>query len=100
MYDNSGWDLVDAFNSGRAAKLEDQHLPEALRGLDPEARQAYIAEKARARESLRKRIQALSEAREAFIAAERRKRGTRELSLATAILEIARAQGLQFPARS
>ncbi len=99
MYDNSGWDLVDAYNSGRLGKLDEERLPEELRRLDEKERHAYIAAKAEERASLRGRIQELSAEREAFLAAERRKRGTQELSLATAILEIARAQGLRFPAQ-
>ncbi len=74
-YRNSGWDLVDAVADGSVdlAKLEDEELPEEMRGMTPEQRKAHVEKKAAERKAVREEIAKLSVEREKFIAAEKAK---------------------------
>jgi hypothetical protein len=76
FYDNSGWDLVDASKKGKAkvADLKDAELPAELKELKPTEREAYVAGKAKEREELQKKINALNAERTKFVAAEAKKK--------------------------
>jgi len=73
LYRNAGWDLIDALAAGRL-KLQDvdnANLPENMRAMSIEQRREYLANLAKQRKEISKRIAALTARREAFIAQER-----------------------------
>ncbi|MES3025562.1 MAG: vWA domain-containing protein [Pseudomonadota bacterium] len=74
-YDES--DLVQKVESGalNLASVKEAELPEALRALKPEQRQAKLEATSAERKVLRERILALSKKREQFLAAEKKKAG-------------------------
>lgn len=77
MYQAGDWDLVDAQKqSGGAAlkKLPASALPAEVAALPPEKREAYVAEKAKQREAIQKRITEMSQKRDAFVRDERARR--------------------------
>lgn len=69
LYDNSSWDLVDAAlgDGFQWAGLRDEDLPETLRPLSGEERQAFVDGLRKQRQEIQERIQAVSEQREAFL---------------------------------
>jgi hypothetical protein len=95
VYCNDTWDLVDAIKTGKCKleDLKDDDLPEDLRKLSKAERLACVNDKSAQRDSVQKRILALHREREAFLAAERKKRaGASEETLDTAILKAVREQ--------
>jgi hypothetical protein len=98
LYNNANWDLVDALNSG-ALKLENldkEQLPPAINALNREDQQAYIETKAQERKAIQEEIVALTQARDAFVADERRKAAKSDVStLNDAMSRVIRAQGEQ-----
>ncbi len=79
LYDNAHWDLVDAARDAafKWDDLLDADLPENLRGLSTSDRRARVDSMRVQREGIQQRIQAASDAREAFLRAElARRRGT------------------------
>jgi Mg-chelatase subunit ChlD/DNA-binding transcriptional regulator YdaS (Cro superfamily) len=74
---NSGRaDLVDAVTEGSvdAKNLAPEVLPEPLRQLSPEAREAFVEEKSEQREQLKQQISEVSRKRDAWVEAEQRRR--------------------------
>ncbi len=73
LYENSGWDLVDAVTSGKVKldELKTEQLPSALQPMDLTQRKAHLAEMAKRRQDIQARIQKLSAARNTFLAKER-----------------------------
>jgi von Willebrand factor type A domain len=75
LYRNSGWDLVDAV-ADETINLEDlpaDQLPEAMKSLDGPARARYVAKMAKKRESIQAKIRKLSDARDSYLAKERKR---------------------------
>lgn len=95
FYDNSGWDLVDARKKG-GVKLEEMkkdELPTEMREMKPAERQAYLDGKEKERAQIQEKIQALSKEREAFIAAETKKRAEKgAATLDSALIQSAKQQ--------
>jgi len=95
FYRNAAWDLLDAIKEG-TVKLEDiekEELPEEMQELKPEDRKAYLDEKSRQRKQIQARIKQLSEARDEYVAAERKKVATKgDKTLDAAIIESVRIQ--------
>jgi hypothetical protein len=92
FYQNAGWDLVDAIEQGKVklAELKDDQLPDQLRKLKPAERKTFVAKMAAERAAVRARIQDLSKARDAYVAAERAKLAAHaKKTLDTAIIEAA-----------
>lgn len=76
LYKNSEWDLVDRMQTDKAfdlKKLKDSDLPEEMRKLKPEEREAFLKKKAEERATIQKQISELAAKRDAYIAAERKK---------------------------
>jgi hypothetical protein len=73
---NSGRaDLIDAVKDGLDAKsLDDDVLPEPLRGLAPEERQRFVDEKLAEREKLQAEIAQVAKKRDAWVAKEQARR--------------------------
>ncbi|MFN0247383.1 MAG: hypothetical protein ACKV2T_10895 [Kofleriaceae bacterium] len=69
-YSNDAWDLADRFRAGNVdlAKLAHSELPEAMRGLTPEQRHAYVVGKLAERAQIQARIQELGNERATFVA--------------------------------
>jgi hypothetical protein len=74
-YQNSSWDLVDAVNTRQVAlkDMKAEDLPEEMRQLKPEDREAYVAKKTQERQQIQKRIAELAAERDKYIANERQK---------------------------
>lgn len=72
-----GRDLIDDVHEGIVdlADLEAEQLPEVMREMTLEQRQAYVAEQATIRSQAQEKIQALSEQRSAYIQEELRRLG-------------------------
>jgi Mg-chelatase subunit ChlD len=99
----SEWDLVDALEAGK--KLEEiplDELPAELQALPPGEREAYVRDKAEAREGLQQEIGALAAERSKYIAEQSREQAA-ERGLDAAILEgireVAAAKGFSFEGR-
>jgi len=69
-YMNANWDLVDALKEGKLklAELKDEDLPEEVRKLNREQRQAYVETKAAERSRIQQRIQQLNKERAQYVA--------------------------------
>lgn len=78
VYRNDEWDLVDARAHGRkdVAKMKAAELPAPMQRMSEEERNKFLDGKARERGELQKRIADLSQKRDAFIAAERKKQAS------------------------
>ena len=75
LYRNANWDLVDAVVNDKTIKLDevkDADLPEAMRSMTQEQRQAHVEAQAKARSDLQHQINALNTEREKFVAEKRR----------------------------
>jgi hypothetical protein len=99
-----GWDLVDAVRQ-KQVKLADvkiADLPAALQAMSPAEREQYVASAAGKRGELQKKIQALDQKRQAYVAAELAKQALDEgKSFDQAVRRAVRAQagakGFSFP---
>ena len=102
LYRNDDWDLVDARNRGKdIGKMKAEELPEPLRKLDSAARDHYLTEKAKERETLQKKIATVNGERETYLKAERARRagkGAKALddALGEAIRKEATSAGFAF----
>lgn len=71
LYDNSGWDLVDALESG-SVKLDEvkpEALPAPLQAMNKKEQEKFIAAKAEERKEIQEEIMALTKARDDYVAA-------------------------------
>jgi hypothetical protein len=73
LYNNANWDLVDAVEAGEAdlEEMEPEALPEEMQAMAPEARRAFVDEKAKERAELKAEIVELSGLRDAYVAEQR-----------------------------
>lgn len=95
FYGAARGDLVDEYkqNEGVLADLDEAELPEAMRGMDEAERAAYLREQADRRAEVQAQIRALSKAREAYLAEERRKLAeSGEDTLGSAMVKAVREQ--------
>lgn len=74
-YRNSGWDLVDAVKEQKVelAKLDQDELPEQLKGVAPAERAQVVAEMERKRTGIQAQIVRLAKERDAYVSAEEAK---------------------------
>ena len=74
LYKNDSWDVVDGYAASPEAiiSMDEADLPDAMKGMDAEARKAYIEEKAAERVTVRAQIKALEKKRERFVAEKRK----------------------------
>lgn len=76
MYVADEWDVVDAKRAGKnVATMDKAELPDEMKDLKPEDREAYVAKKAKEREEIQKEIAKLSAEREKYIVEETKKQG-------------------------
>lgn len=94
-YRNASWDLIDAVKEGKV-KLDDvkkEDLPKEMQEMDLPARKAYLETQQKKRADVQTKIQELSKARDAHIAAERKKLAEKgEDTLDAAIIKAVREQ--------
>ncbi|HEY1084262.1 MAG TPA: vWA domain-containing protein [Prosthecobacter sp.] len=100
-YKNSSWDLVDANKKDgvKLEKLKEEELPEELRSLKPEERQAYLDKKAVEREQIQVEIKRLNEERVKFVQEKTKEKGgddTLDKAIVKAVREQAEKRGVSF----
>jgi predicted nucleic acid-binding Zn ribbon protein len=94
MYDNSGWDVVDARKAGKKVEeMKDDELPAEMKGMNKEERKAYVDGKEKEREQIQQRITELSKQRDAYITEENKKQGSGDATLDKALIESVKTQG-------
>ena len=69
VYSNGSWDMVDAvkMDSTIVGKLNDEELPDELKGKSTEEKEAYIKQKSEERSKIQREIGQLGKQRDAFI---------------------------------
>lgn len=97
-------DLIDALREKRVKleEVKEEQLPEEMKKLKPEERQAYLDQKSKEREEIRAKIVELSKKRDEFLAAELKKQGAKDSfdsSVLEALSEQAGRKGLSIPAK-
>jgi len=104
-YDNSSWDLVDAYTQGKLKleKMEEENLPEDIRALSKQERKKYLENAGAERKRIQAEILTLSKKRDKYVAAERKKQtaqsgSTVEDALITAVREQAKTKNYKFQA--
>lgn len=103
LYNNEDWDLVDAYHSGKAAKVitQSELLSEEMVEMSEEERLAYVKEQAEKRKEIQMKIQALSEKRGAHIEEQKKdaaeNEGGFETALKTALVKQAATHGIIIP---
>jgi hypothetical protein len=92
VYNNAGWDLVDANASGKVdfTKLDKKELPDSLKIKSTEEIKMIVDEKSKERAGVQKEIATLNIQRDAFIAAEKAKNATNKNNAATLETEVER----------
>lgn len=95
LYNNAAWDLVDAVSEKKVdlSKIEQEELPEELRGLTAKELGGRIAELSKQRQDVQAKIKKLAAERAKFVADERAKLADKGgATLDDAIVEAVRAQ--------
>jgi hypothetical protein len=95
-YDSARWDLIDAFESGKEVKEED--LPEVMKPMSPQEREAYVAEQSGRRSALREEIAAVAAERRDYLAdqATNDHEDGLDAALVGGVKKVAEAQGFTF----
>jgi len=95
-YSNQAWDLVDAVKDGvvKLADLKPEDLPEEMRSMTVDQRQAHVAEKTQQRTDLQNQIQTLNEQRKQFVAAKMKELAEEsgQDTLDSAVIKVCRKQ--------
>jgi hypothetical protein len=106
LYDNSGWDLVDKSREKDfdLAKVPVEDLPEDMRAMTLEQRQAHLAKKTAERAEIQARIKDLDAKRQAAIRDEMAKKGLDDgkafdRALRDIVREQAAEKGFTFPTK-
>jgi hypothetical protein len=75
FYKNGSWDLVDGVNLEKMdlSKVKEEDLPEEMKGMSLEEKEAYVKKKLEERKAIQEEIQKLTDARNKYVAEERRK---------------------------
>jgi hypothetical protein len=101
LYTNSTWDLVDAVKKD-GVKLEavrEEELPKELKDLKPDARQAFVDQKAAERTKIQSEIRKLSEDRQKYVAEKAKQKGsgdTLDQVIVQAVREQAAKKAIEF----
>ena len=103
IYRNSQWDLVDACRE-KTVKLEDvkaEDLPENMRAMTVEQRQAYIAETEKKRADFQAKVADLTKQRQQYVDEEMKKHNASgdksfDMAMRKAIREQAASKGFKF----
>jgi hypothetical protein len=79
FYKNAECDLIDRIQTDKnfdLKKVKEEDLPEAMRKLKPEEREAYVKKKAAEREEIQKKVTDLTARRALYVEAERKRQPT------------------------
>ncbi|MEQ1861139.1 MAG: VWA domain-containing protein [Chthoniobacteraceae bacterium] len=100
-YSNSAWDLLDAVKEKKLdlAKAKDAELPEPLRKLAPEKREAFVAEKQKERDEIQVQLRKLTDDRDQFVASKQKEQGNEkrlDVAVAGAVREQAAKKAFVF----
>jgi hypothetical protein len=100
FYNNSSWDLVDALQEGKVAEtevagMEDEELPEAMKGLTSEEKLKYVNKKVKERGSIKKEIDELSKSRAAYVAKVKREQSAAAPNMGDALTKAIKKQARQ-----
>ena len=73
-YKNTEWDLIDAYADESTAieNIEEEDLPDEMKGMTDSEKTAYVIKKKEERESIQKEIQELDAKRELYVAEKRK----------------------------
>jgi hypothetical protein len=97
-YNNSSWDAVDAMEDDETIveEMEEEYLPDEMKGMSVEERKAYIKKKADERAAIQKEIQEIAAKRDAFIAEKRKEEaGNTNNTLDQVMLKTIREQAVK-----
>lgn len=77
QYRNDSWDLVDAAARGtvKVEEVKAEDLPAEMRAMTPEQRKSHVESKNAERQRIQDQVKKLASERDAFVAAETKKRG-------------------------
>jgi hypothetical protein len=100
VYDNAGWDLIDANAKGRLdeAIADRNTLPDSLKNKTKEQIKVIVEEKAKQRAAVNEKINELTAKRELFIIEERKKIAAtkQENTLETEVEKIIKEQAKRY----
>jgi len=101
QYKNTDWDIVDAYDAdkNKVLSMPDDELPEVMKGMDADARSAYITDLKSQRTSIQEGIKVLEGKRKTHVAKEKANQAkTRTLDeiVVSAVKEQARTNGFAF----
>ncbi|HEY1405834.1 MAG TPA: VWA domain-containing protein, partial [Spirochaetota bacterium] len=101
VYNNSGWDLVDAAkgNPSAVATLKDDDLPAEMKKMDEKERIAYVDKKSKERSAIQSKISKLSTERAKYVDKEIKKQSganTLDAAIITSIRKQAVKKGYSF----
>ncbi len=98
MYKAESWDLVEAEAKGslNVEELDDEALPEPMRGMTDGEKQAYIQKQAEERQRLQKKIQQLQSERQKYLAERSRQEGTLDDAVLGAVRSQLKAKSFEF----
>jgi hypothetical protein len=105
LYRNEDWDLVDRMKNDPkfdVKKVSEDELCEELKKMKPEQREGYVKEMAAKRDGLQKEIADLNAKRQAYIAEQMKKNGTKadqafDVAIRGALRGQAAKKGIEIP---
>ncbi len=105
LYRNDAWDLVDRMKNDKnfdVKKLKDEELPEEMKKMTPEEREAYIKKKMAEREAIQKKINELAAKRQQYINEQMKKNPSAadkafDAAMRGALRRQAAAKGIEIP---
>jgi len=101
QYKNESWDIVDAYEADEEAilELDDKALPKEMKGMDKNARMAFVEKKTQERKAIQAEIKSLEEKRTAFVSEKRKEMAdtkTLDNVMVSAVRKQARENGYEF----
>lgn len=103
-YVNPSWELTDAWKRGKIdlADMDAEALPEKMKGMSREERESFLKSQIEKREAIQTKIHELSKARDAYVAAERKRlaeekgEATLDVAMIDAVRDQASKKGYSF----
>ena len=97
FYNNSDWDLVDAFKDGKMneaelSKIEASALPAPMKAMSIKEKKEYVQEQAQKRDKINKEIADLSRSRAKYVAKEKKKQLAAAPSVSDALTKAIKKQ--------
>jgi hypothetical protein len=96
-YQNDNWDLVDALNNNtiQLENLKPEDLPEEMKDMTTEQREAYVQSRQKERAEIQKKIQKLNAQRSKYVADEMKKLQGGQNTLGSAVIQAVRDQAIK-----